>query len=72
MGKVDSYYYSGFDGGARWDDELGDHTRGGGDYTAFSGYRNVKKYQATWWKYVDKDRWGHPVRNREGRRHFYR
>ena len=75
MQRVKADKYSGFDGGAQWDSKLGDHIDGGGDYDAdrpwYMGgpWYYVKRYQHTWWKYVDKQN-GVPVREREGRRFF--
>ena len=75
MGRVEAEHYSGFDGGAVWDETLGDHIRGGGEYG--TTWRHpidptyyVNKYQATWWKYVPKKSDGSPTRNRIGRRYF--
>ncbi len=67
---------TGFDGGAKWDAEFGNHIRGGGDYEKnrpwYKGgpWYGVIIYQHTWLKYVDKIN-GVPVRNREGVRVFY-
>ena len=77
MQKVDSYNYTGWDGGAQWDWDIGDHVRGGGEYgTTFRHPIDptyyVREYQATWWKYVEKNSNGSPKRNREGRRWFQR
>ena len=75
MQKVDARYYSGFDGGAQWNAEIGDHIRGGGEVVAsgiwgkIDPYHYVKMYQHTWWKYVKKSN-GIPVRVRQGRRCF--
>ena len=68
---------TGFDGGAQWSQQDGDHIRGGGDFTndlplwAFGDpWYYVKAHQYTWWKYVSKNHNGNPVREREGRRYF--
>ena len=68
---------TGFDGGAQWSQQDGDHIRGGGDFTndlpwwAFGDpWYYVKTHQSTWWKYVSKNHNGNPVREREGRRRF--
>ena len=75
MQRVAANLYTGFDGGAKWDGY--DHKRGGGEqeedrpwYKGGQWYA-VKMYQHTWWHYVQKNN-GEPVREREGRRHFYR
>lgn len=77
MQKVSANSYSGFDGGAQWSEKYGDHIRGGGDFTndvpfwAFGDpWYYVKVHQSTWWKYVNKNHNGNPVREREGRRYF--
>ena len=75
MQKVDSYNYTGFDGGAEWNWDVGDHVRGGGEYGTtwrhpFNPAYYVENYQATWWKYVNKNNDGSPSRYREGRRWF--
>lgn len=75
MQRTKAEKYSGFDGGAQWNSKLGDHIEGGGEYDAdrswYMGgpWYYVKRYQHTWWKYVDKQN-GVPVREREGRRYF--
>ncbi|MBQ4631249.1 MAG: RHS repeat-associated core domain-containing protein, partial [Clostridia bacterium] len=77
MQRTDILYETrGFDGGAMWSEKDKDHVMGGGEVlTGFKAltlgtYYYVKKYQATWWKYVDKDD-GEPIRSREGERCFY-
>lgn len=75
MQKVDSYNYTGFDGGAKWDPKSGDHVRGSGEYGTtwrhpFDPTYYVREYQGTWWKYVAKNNDGSPSRYREGRRWF--
>ena len=66
---------TGFDGGARWDENLGDHTRGGGEkvtdgfWGVIDPWHYVKSYQHTWWKHVEKSN-GVPIRTRQGRRYF--
>ena len=68
-------YITGFDGGAQWSAEKGDHISGGGYYESnrpwYKGgeWYYVKTYQHTWWKYVEKFR-GVPIREREGRRYL--
>lgn len=78
MQKVNYSKITGWDGGTEWDPELGDHVRGGGDYSYVQGgilhsdpWYYVKEYQATWWKYVEKDENGNPKRERIGKREFY-
>ena len=75
MGIVSANSYSGFDGGAQWDASIGDHIRGSGEYGytlthPFDPTYYVIKYQATWWKYVQKNSDGSPKRTRIGRRTF--
>lgn len=65
---------SGFDGGAQWKSSENDHDRGGGEKASgiigvVDPWHYVKKYQATWWKYVEKEN-GEPIRSRIGRRYF--
>lgn len=74
MQKVDSFYYTGWDGGSQWNWDIGDHERGG-EYGAtwrhpFDPEYYVREYQNTWWTYVGKNADGSPVRKREGRRYF--
>ena len=75
MKKTTANSYTGFDGGASWDESSHDHTRGGGDYSpgraSYLGgpWYYVKTYQSTWWKYVTKSN-GEPIRKRTGRRYF--
>lgn len=76
MQKVDSYNYTGFDGGAKWDSNEKDHVRGDGEYgTTWRHFIDptyyVREYQGTWWKYVDKNSDGSPSRERAGRRWFH-
>ena len=76
MQQVDSYNYTGFDGGAKWDSNEKDHVRGNGEYG--TTWRHpidptyyVRKYQETWWRYVEKNNDGSPSRERTGRRWFH-
>ena len=75
MSRVKANTYSGFDGGAKWEKRDNDHARGNGErepsrpfYLGGEWYC-VKRYQHTWWKYVEKSG-GEPVRERLGRRYF--
>ena len=75
MQKVNAKTYSGFDGGSKWDNNIKDHVRGGGEYGVtrahpFNPAYYVKEYQHTWWKYVEKNEDGSPARARYGRRCF--
>ena len=78
MQRVNAKSYTGFDGGAQWDEDTGDHVAGGGSYVpddelplhAFGdNWYLVKRHQSTFWKYVPKND-GRPARSRIGRRHF--
>jgi RHS repeat-associated protein len=66
---------TGWDGGSQWNPGDTDNTRGNGDYTnkGFWGlvdpWYYVKRYQHTWWTYVEKNN-EIPVREREGRLTF--
>ena len=75
MSRVKAGTYSGFDGGAKWNEGINDHERGGGEkadgrpFYQGGEWFYVKRYQHTWWKYVEKID-GAPIRDRIGRRYF--
>lgn len=75
MSRVKANTYTGFDGGAKWDNRKQDHVKGdgvrveGNPFYKGGEWYYVWHYQHTWFKYVEKVD-NVPVRERMGRRFF--
>ena len=67
MQNIDYSKITGWDGGTFFNFDTGELERGGGD----DNYYYWTRYQFTYYRYVEKDWLGFPLRERVGKREFY-